>query len=49
MIKTNLGSKRGLKLQMNLDILRSNLRREVVLKMVSLLVLLVERGTLGSV
>ena len=49
MTKTNLGSKRGFKQKMSLEILRSNLRREVVLKVVNLLVLLVGRSTMGSV
>ena len=48
-IKIDLGSRRGLKFKMNLEILRSNLRRVVVLKVVSVLVLLVGRSTMGNV
>ena len=48
MIKVNLGSRRGIKLKMDLGLVRSKLRRVVVLKMVSLHVLLVERGTIGN-
>lgn len=39
LIKTNIGSRRGHKLKMYLEILRSNLRSVVIPKMISLLVL----------
>ena len=49
MRKTILGSIRGLKLEMNLAIRRSNLIRVVVLKVVRLLLLLVGTSTAGNV
>ena len=49
MRKTNLGRRREVKCKMDLVLLRSNIRSVVVLKMVSLLVLLVERGIMGNV
>ena len=49
MIKTNLVSRRELKLKMKLEILKLNSRRVVVLKVESLLVLLVGRNNVGNV
>ena len=46
--KINLGSRRGLKLKMDLVLLSSNLTKEVVLNMAILLVPLVERNIIGS-
>ena len=48
MSKTSLGSIRGLKFKMNLEILMSCLREEVALKVLSPLVSLVEIGTMGN-
>ena len=48
MIKVNLGSKRGLKLKIDLVLLREKLRRVVVLKVVCVHVLLMEIGTMGN-
>ena len=47
--QSQLGSRRGLKLKMDVVLLKSTLRRVVVLKVVTLLVLLVERTIMGSV
>ena len=44
----NVVSRKGFKLKIDLVLLRSNLRKEVVLKMEILLVLLVERNIEGS-
>ena len=48
-IKFNLGSIRGIKLKMDIVLLRCNFRKVVVLKMASLHVILMERGIMGSV
>ena len=47
--QSQLCSRRGLKLKIDLVLLNSTLRRVVVLKVVTLLVLLVERTIMGSV
>ena len=49
LIKGNLGPKRGLRLNKNLGVLSSRLRKEVVLKMANLHVSLVARNIMVSV
>ena len=46
--KAKLGSRRAIKFKINLGILRLNMRKVLVLKVVSLLVLLVGRSTMES-
>ena len=47
-IKVNLGSRGRFQHKKNLEVLRWNLRKEVVLKLASLHVLLLETGTIGN-